>query len=277
MVHFSLNNPCIMINRRTPGSLLIFPQFDNRVDRITLVTMTNTNCDMSVDSQGHFVNRVDVHYNYVGKYGPGHVPLPCLESDRTIHLSPCDTFTMYTSFDNPQMEEGYIYAYAVSPTTGEAISYNFLIGQEIVFASFENDEDAVNAIVFHAIPPYYQPTDLDHDNIRDLDGVEYDQAPDQILIPRFLGQDPPGTDAIYRSQLYRLNVPAEDRSPSRRCADLRSVGWKVDIERALAPHQLKERPVLGARKFVRDASSVRVAHFLSIDGRTLCLFGVGVP
>src|SRR5438270_5261504 len=76
---------------------------------------------------------------------------------------------------------------------------------------------------------------------------------------------------------YRLNVPAEHRSPSRRCADLRSVGWKVDIERAVAPHQLKERPVHSARKLERDASSVRAAHFLSIDGRTLCLFGVGVP
>jgi hypothetical protein len=31
-------------------------------------------------------------------------------------------------------------------------------------------------------------TDADGDGIRDLDGVEYDEAPDRILIPRFLGQ-----------------------------------------------------------------------------------------
>ena len=45
-----------------------------------------------------------------------------------------------------------------------------------------------------------------------------------------------------------------------------------------APHTcLKERSVHRLRKPERNASSVREAHFLGIDGRMLCLFGVGIP
>src|SRR5207302_10067458 len=66
-----------------------------------------------------------------------------------------------------------------------------------------------------------------------------------------------GPGAVDRTQMNRCGVPVEHRSPSRRCADLLSVGWKVDIERALAPYQLKERPVHRMRKPECDASSIR--------------------
>ena len=44
------------------------------------------------------------------------------------------------------------------------------------------------------------------------------------------------------------------------------------------PHTSSKRGLYTAvRKPKRDAGSVRETHFLSVDGRTLCLFGVGNP
>src|SRR5258706_12174108 len=83
--------------------------------------------------------------------------------------------------------------------------------------------------------------------------------------------------ALLRCQLDWFRVSAEHRSPSWGFADLLRVLWKLDIERVFAPKHFEERFVHSLRKPKRDASSVREAHFLSIDGRTLCLFIVGIP
>jgi hypothetical protein len=53
--------------------------------------------------------------------------------------------------------------------------------------------------------------DDDQDGIRDLNGPlgalgEYEQAPDEILIPRFLGQDPPGLGGGFHSDLIVLGL-----------------------------------------------------------------------
>src|SRR6266849_2453900 len=83
--------------------------------------------------------------------------------------------------------------------------------------------------------------------------------------------------ALFRSQLDWFGVSTEHGSSPWGCTDLLSVMRELDIERVFAPHQFEERFVHSLRKPKRDASSVREAHFLSIDGRTLCLFGVGIP
>src|SRR5580700_8758394 len=83
--------------------------------------------------------------------------------------------------------------------------------------------------------------------------------------------------ALFRSQLNWFGVSAEHLSPSWSCADLLSFLWEVDIERVFAPHQLEQRTVYSLLKPKGHASSIREAHFLSINGRTLCLFGVGIP
>ena len=46
---------------------------------------------------------------------------------------------------------------------------------------------AVNVVTFKGIGDGHL-TDVDHDGRRDLNGIEYTEAPDRILIPRFLGQ-----------------------------------------------------------------------------------------
>ena len=45
--------------RRTPGSLLLFPEFDNRAGVVTVFTITNTNINSATD----------VHIIYLGRYG----------------------------------------------------------------------------------------------------------------------------------------------------------------------------------------------------------------
>ena len=47
------------ISRRSPGSLLLFPEFDNRNGVATVFTVTNTDAQAGTD----------VHFVYLGRYG----------------------------------------------------------------------------------------------------------------------------------------------------------------------------------------------------------------
>jgi hypothetical protein len=179
--------------KEIPGSLLLFPRFDNRTNTITAITVTNTNCDFTPGPGPLLNGTVDVEYVYIGRYGPNGQELDCLETNRTRRLTPCDTITLLTRFDNPNVERGFLYVFAKDPQTGQAIVWNHLIGQALYIGSNDIDgdpsEDALNARTFLGIGAERTPTDHDGDGIRDLDGVEYSEAPDEILIPRFLGQD----------------------------------------------------------------------------------------
>lgn len=173
--------PCESKRSGLPGSLLLYPEFDNRDGSVTFITVTNTQC---AEASGV----VDVEFVYIARYGINGVDLPCLETNRTMRLTPCDTVTIATKFHNPNAEQGYVYAFAKSPTTGRPIVFNHLIGQLFISSALEGADDTVNARVFRGVGTRMAETDVDNDGIRDLDGVEYDEAPDRILIPRFLGQ-----------------------------------------------------------------------------------------
>jgi hypothetical protein len=116
----------------------------------------------------------------------------CGEFNTTITLTPCDTFTAITNYLNPNMEQGYFYAFAKNED-GEAITHNGLIGSAMVISGIEQFDYQVNPVSFLGMTAAGALTDLDGDDIRDLDGLEYDHAPDTITIPRFLGQ---GVDAL---------------------------------------------------------------------------------
>ena len=198
--------------RDTPGSLLLFPRFDNRPNRVTLVTVTNTNCDFAQGPGNLFAGTVDIEYVYIGKYGPNGTVLPCLETNTTRRLTPCDTITILTRFDNPNHERGFLYVFAKDPQSGQAIVWNHLIGQALFIGgnSFVEDpaRDALNARPFLGIGRQGSTTDDDGDGIRDLDGIEYSEAPDQILIPRFLGQqeEGDGQDELVGGSLFRSRL-----------------------------------------------------------------------
>jgi len=188
---------CRPINRQVCGSLLLYPEFDSRRGRRTLITVTNSCCD---EVEGNVV----VEFRWINK-------LTCLETNRSFSLTPCDTLTFYSDAIEPNERQGYIYAYARrsgleapgSPNPlGAPIVFNHLIGQELVFDGISANSYALNAVSFRGIGDGVGPNDDgevnddDNDGVRDLNGpnagpglAEYEEAPDKILIPRFLGQD----------------------------------------------------------------------------------------
>ena len=165
---------CNTVERSRGASLLVFPEYDNRDGMLTLFTVTNTSC-------GTGGAPIQVEFVYIDSRD-------CLETNRTTLLSPCDTLSLVTSAHIGGDARGFAWAFAKSQR-GQAISFNWLIGTELVLDGFSALDYGVNAVSFKAIPqPDGALTDLDADGIRDLNAREYDPAPDVLLVPRFLGQ-----------------------------------------------------------------------------------------
>jgi hypothetical protein len=158
-----------------PGSLLVYPTFDNTRGTFTILTVTNTNDDVVSGT-------VAVEFVYIDAQ-------TCLEFNRTHILTANDTLSVLTSVHNPNMHRGYCYVFAKSPVTGKAIAWDHLAGTDLVFGNSSAYDFELNAVVFKAGEGLAQgdATDLDSDGIRDLDGSEYQRAPDQIIVPRFFG------------------------------------------------------------------------------------------
>jgi hypothetical protein len=157
------------------GSLLVYPMFDNTRGTFTFFTVTNTNSDV--------VNgNVAVEFIYIDAR-------TCLEFNRSHLLTANDTLTVITNLHNPNMHRGYAYVFAKSPTTGKAIAWDHLAGSNLVFGNSTVYDVELNAIVYRAAEGLAEgaDTDLDSDNVRDLDGVEYQQSADELIIPRFFG------------------------------------------------------------------------------------------
>lgn len=158
------------------GSMLIFPEFDNRTGQRTLLTITNTDQTRSIR----------VHLNLVNATN-------CLVSNRTITLTPLDTYTAVTSFLAASGQRGYVYAFAQSLTTGRAVDFDKLAGSALRIDATEGVSYSAPPFVFRALAGDGANTDADGDFRPDLDGVEYERSPNRICIPRFFGQ---GTDPL---------------------------------------------------------------------------------
>jgi hypothetical protein len=167
-------------NGRSPASLLIFPEYDNRSGKNTLFTLTNTDLDLTSDP-------VSVEIWYIASSN-------CLKNDFTLTLTPGDTVTLLTKAHFPSTSRGYAFAFAKN-SAGQPVSNNVLIGQQVYIEGFSlgSLDWSINAAGFKAIPSRGQPTDIDFgafgDGHKDLNGVEYESAPDRVHIPRFLGQN----------------------------------------------------------------------------------------
>jgi hypothetical protein len=173
----------------TPGSLLLFPEFDNRTANVTLVTVTNTNGSVANGT-------VEVEFVYIGKYDHTGAELPCLEFNRTHVLTPNDTLTVVTSAHNPQQQQGYLYVFAKDRVTHQPIVYNHLIGNVVTMQGIESVDFSMNPVSFVGIGNGVI-TDVDGDGNRDLDGTEYEGVPEEVYIPRFIGWN----ERLYRSEL----------------------------------------------------------------------------
>jgi hypothetical protein len=182
-------SPSGIAGGREPGSLLIFPEFDNRIGDLTMFTVTNTNVDFTHNPTTNLPNgTIEVNFRYIGRFDTNGNPIPCLEVDRSVTLSPGDTFTFLTRAHNPQQEQGFMFAFAVHPTTGRPYDFDHLIGNAMFLSGIEARDYSTNPVTLDAKTG--GDTDLDGDGIRDLDGAEYEALPDEILIPRFLGVRP---------------------------------------------------------------------------------------
>ncbi|MFO1011222.1 MAG: hypothetical protein U1F29_14250 [Planctomycetota bacterium] len=158
------------------GSLLLFPSYDNARGSDTFITVTN-------ESSDPLAANIKVEYVYINAYG-------CLETNRTRTLTPNDTLTVSTLLDNPNAQKGYLWVFA-KDAQGRAIKHDHLIGTAHVAGGGGEDDYEYAPFVFKAGAALADgaATDLDSDGIRDLNGNEYEQAPDEILIPRFVGQE----------------------------------------------------------------------------------------
>jgi hypothetical protein len=158
---------------RNPGSLLLYPEFDNRQANLTLLTITNV-ADSGDD--------VTVEFVYIGRYDQQDNDVHCEEFNRNAVLTPNDTLTLITSVHNPQHEQGYVYAFA-KDDAGEPMAHNFLIGNLMTINGIEVFEYSMNPVSYEGLAG-----DLNGNGLRDMDGSEYEQSAQEILIPRFLGQ-----------------------------------------------------------------------------------------
>lgn len=115
--------------------------------------------------------------------------VPCEEYSLLEVLTPGDTFTALTSVHNEELEAGYIFVHAAN-RNGSPVAYNNLIGVLLIVDGIETFEYQMNAVSFASPIAPLTSTDLDLDRTMDLNGSEYEMAPNEILVPRFFGQDP---------------------------------------------------------------------------------------
>ena len=172
-----------------PGSLLLFPVFDSSPGTFTAITVTNTNSNFNQNGN-LFAGTVDAHFIYVSGDPIGGV-FYCSEFDRTRRLTPNDTITVASNLDNTSSTRGYLFVTALSPTTGQAISWNYLIGSAAQISTGPTDFYELDPYVFRAGRGLIDgaPTDISPaDGERNLDGSEYERVVDKLLVPHFFGE-----------------------------------------------------------------------------------------
>lgn len=120
-----------------PASILVYPYFSSKNGDVSLLSITNTNSDHSMGSNGQVRGEVRIHFFYVNLVsGGGTVENPdddtCEVTNRWETLTPNDTFTALVSAHNPEGAEGWLYIVAKDPQTGMAIDFDYLIGDMLV-------------------------------------------------------------------------------------------------------------------------------------------------
>ncbi len=172
-----------------PGSLLVFPKYENASGSMTLLTITNTSADQSVRA----------HFLYINGE-------TCQESNAVETLTPRDTVTLVTGAHSPDPGRGYAYVYARGITNAQAVTFNHLAGSSVILDGMSGSVYSMQPVVFNGMTAENTNTDLDSDGVRDLDGLEYSQAPDQTIIPRFFGQAGGVGTANLFSELILVNL-----------------------------------------------------------------------
>jgi hypothetical protein len=176
-----------------PGSVLLYPIVSSSLGQGhgTVISVTNTQGDRRVRNNNFRVGDVQIQYFYVEGRRNWQV------TDRLEQLTPNDMFTVLAGDHNPQVEVGFLFIVAQDPETQLPISFNYLIGDEILADFRDNRTWSLTAIPFKALTPFepglggtQRPTtDANANGSVDFDGVEYDYWPDVLYLNRFFQQD----------------------------------------------------------------------------------------
>ena len=182
-----------------PGSLLVYPvqysafgspmatasgvgqQSTIPQGLFTVLCVTNTNVNPSdAGTLAHF-EYVNTTLGLDGKVEH------CQLLDRVEYLSPADTLCVLASCHNPTFGDGgYMVLSAQDPSQFDVDwSFNHLIGSEIVIDKF-GAIFTLNAIPFKAIAEEGEATDVDADDLRDFDDVEYEGIPETLYLDSFV-------------------------------------------------------------------------------------------
>jgi hypothetical protein len=179
-----------------PGSVLLFPYYNANPAQgaATLISVTNTNGSRMVGPNNYRKGDVVLHYFYVDGD-------TCRITNRRELLTPNDILTVLASVHNPSMTYGYLYVYAEDPESGDAIQFNYLIGDAIMLDVSANELWSYNAIAFKGVmDEKTSPVRDRNDRIKtdvianggnangsvDFNGVEYDFYPDELYLGSFL-------------------------------------------------------------------------------------------
>ncbi|MEQ8768636.1 MAG: hypothetical protein RL885_32315 [Planctomycetota bacterium] len=166
---------------RTPGSVLIYPIYDSNPGSGTLISITNTKNDPSFNPATNLNGVVDVHFIYIDGEDWN-------EFNRYERLTPNDTFSVLADTHDPNSDEGFLYCIAIDPISFEPVSFNWLIGDEIVADSNGNWLFGVEAISFKSLVAEGTASDVNANGLIDLDGVEFEAVADEMYISSFFGQ-----------------------------------------------------------------------------------------
>jgi hypothetical protein len=172
-----------------PGSLLVFPRWDNTPGTLTLLTVTNTNQDLASGS-------VDVEFVYIDGSS-------CQEFNRTRTLTPADELTVATFADDPNVSKGYVYVFAKNHVTGKAIKFDWLIGTSVTFTAASGAAYELPPFVFKAASSLAEGaiTDLNSNGLRDFNGSEYELLPDRLEFPSFIG-----VNSFFNDQIILIDL-----------------------------------------------------------------------
>lgn len=160
-----------------PASLLVFPEFNSRPGKVTVLTVTNTDQDIASSD-------ISVRFDYFGRYGPHGEDLVCDAIHFTHLMTPGDTLTLLTFPHNPYRHQGYVTAHAVDGMENR-LQHDHLIGSALVINAITGSQYSTNPFSFRA--GRAGAADVDGDGQLDLDGLEYTYAPRDLLVPRFFG------------------------------------------------------------------------------------------
>ena len=102
-----------MADGRNPGSLLLYPEFDNRTMQPHPAHGHEHEHATSRRPDGsRSPARSSVEFVYIGRYGTTASRSTASSSTDEHLLTPNDTLTLLTSVHNPQQEQGYVYVFA---------------------------------------------------------------------------------------------------------------------------------------------------------------------